>query len=79
MGKTKNDAGDAVMNEAPRFVATVTAPGGPRRRAGFAFGPSPIHLTADDLNEENQKALAADPLLVIRPYAEPEPAATDQA
>lgn len=52
-------------------VLTVSAPAGPRRRAGFAFGPEPIELTAADLGatkkdvEETLNALRADPRLKL--------------
>ncbi len=52
-------------------VLVVSAPGGPRRRAGFAFGPEPVDLTLDQLGEtdEQQKAtfkiLRADPKLKL--------------
>lgn len=55
-----------------RPIVTITAPFA-RRRAGFAFGPTPVHLTEADLDDEKIKALKADPLLSIRPY-EPEEA-----
>ncbi|MGL5447446.1 MAG: hypothetical protein ACRDBL_09070 [Rhabdaerophilum sp.] len=77
MAKTKAETG--TETEAPRFVVTITAPSGPRRRAGFAFGKEPVHLTDADLDEEKEKALTADPQLVIRPYREPEPEAKTEA
>lgn len=49
----------------------VSAPGGPRRRAGFAFGPEPIDLTYDQLGETDEErkavleALRADPKLKL--------------
>jgi hypothetical protein len=49
----------------------VSAPGGPRRRAGFAFGPEPVDLSYDQLGEtdEERKAvldtLRADPKLKL--------------
>ncbi|WP_311272380.1 MULTISPECIES: hypothetical protein [unclassified Rhizobium] len=52
-------------------VLIVSAPGGPRRRAGFAFGPEPIELTFEQLGdtketrEETLNALRADPKLKI--------------
>lgn len=55
-----------------RPIVTITAPFA-RRRAGFAFGPTPVHLTEADLDDEKIKALKGDPLLSIRPY-EPEEA-----
>jgi hypothetical protein len=48
-------------------IVTITAPQA-RRRAGFAFGPTPVHLTRNDLDEDKIKALKADPLLSIREY-----------
>lgn len=58
--------------EAPRYVVTITAPAGPRRRAGFSFGKEPVHLTDADLDEEKFEALKADTQLVIREYVEPD-------
>lgn len=65
MAKTKD--------EAPRLILTITAPVGPRRRAGFAFGKEPVHLTEADLDDAKFEALKADPQLVIRDYVPPEP------
>ena len=36
-----------------------------RRRAGMAFGPSPIELTPDDVSLETIAELLADPQLVV--------------
>jgi hypothetical protein len=58
----------------PRYVITVTSTG-PRRRAGFSFGPTPVHLSEDDLgalSKEQEIALRDDPLLSIRPYQAPD-------
>lgn len=66
-------ARQAAKELASRPIITITAPYA-RRRAGFAFGPTPVHLTAADLDEEKAKALKADPLLSIRPYEEDEAA-----
>lgn len=52
-------------------VLIVTAPGGPRRRAGFSFGPEPVELTQDQLGnsadeiKDTLDVLRADPLLKI--------------
>ena len=49
-------------------VLIVSAPGGPRRRAGFSFGPVPVELRAEDLGDDPGavvEALRADPLLKI--------------
>lgn len=65
--KTATD-NDMIVTEQ---VLIVTAPGGPRRRAGFSFGPEPVELTQDQLGNsaEEIKAtldmLRADPLLKI--------------
>lgn len=73
--KTQTEDGTGV-SEAPRYVVTVTAPSA-RRRAGFAFGPTPVHLTADELEagladkRTVAEALKGDPQLVIRPYEAP--------
>lgn len=48
----------------------VVAPAGPRRRAGFSFGPAARILTVDDLGgrdqaEETVKLLLDDPMLSV--------------
>lgn len=49
----------------------VSAPGGDRRRAGFAFGPEPVELEWEELGETDEdrksvlEALRADPKLKI--------------
>lgn len=49
----------------------ISAPGGDRRRAGFAFGPEPVELEWQDLGETDEdrkrvlEALRADPKLKI--------------
>lgn len=48
----------------------VTAPGGPFRRAGFAFGPEPVEIAIDDLTEDQAKALKTEPLLRFAPVAD---------
>lgn len=50
---------------------TVTAPGGPRRRAGMRFDTQPKVLQLADLNDDQIAALQSDPMLSIR--AEPAP------
>lgn len=68
-----NEEPETAPAAGPDYVVTITAPSH-RRRAGFAFGPVPTHLTAGQLDDEKVAALKADPLLSIRPY-EPEPEA----
>lgn len=49
-------------------VLVVTAPAGPRRRAGFAFGPVAVDLTEEQLGDkpdEIVETLRADPFLKI--------------
>ncbi|MBN8533845.1 MAG: hypothetical protein J0L51_07110 [Rhizobiales bacterium] len=77
MAKSKTES-EETKTEAPRYVVTITAPGGPRRRAGFSFGKEPVHLTEADLDKEKFEALKADTLLVIRDYVEPEAEASSQ-
>jgi hypothetical protein len=56
-----------------RVIIRVTAPAGPRRRAGFAFGPKLRDLTfaeildAGGVPQEVLKALLADPMLSVAP------------
>lgn len=61
-------------------VLIVSAPGGPRRRAGFSFGPVPVELRAEDLGDDPSavvEALRADPLLKIDGRFEERPANDD--
>lgn len=61
-------------------VLIVSAPGGPRRRAGFSFGPVPIELRGEDLGDDPEavlEALRADPLLKIDGRFESRPADED--
>jgi hypothetical protein len=61
-------------------VLIVSAPGGPRRRAGFSFGPVPVELRAEDLGDDPGavvEALRADPLLKIDGRFEERPADDD--
>ena len=49
-------------------VLLVSAPAGPRRRAGFSFNTVPVELREEDLGdnpEEILAALRADPMLKI--------------
>lgn len=58
-------------------VLIVSAPGGPRRRAGFSFGQVPVELRAEDLGDDPSavvEALRADPLLKIDGRLEERPA-----
>lgn len=70
-GEGVNDASVEMEFVTAEPVLIVSAPGGPRRRAGFSFGPEPINLTLDQLGEtdEEQKAafeiLRADPKLKL--------------
>ena len=68
---------DAIVAEQ---VLIVSAPGGPRRRAGFSFGPVPVELRAEDLGDDPEavlEALRADPLLKIDGRFEERPADND--
>lgn len=75
---TSESAGDASAPDEPSVFAQgsmiaeriyiVTAPGGPRRRAGFGFGPEPVELTTDDLGDDPDaviEAIRADPKLKL--------------
>lgn len=61
-------------------ILVVSAPAGPRRRAGFGFGPTPIDLPWEELgatDEERQKTLdrlRSDPMLKIDGRIESRPA-----
>lgn len=61
-------------------VYIISAPGGPRRRAGLSFGPVPVELTYDQLGDdpdETLEALCADPFLKIDGRYEERPAESD--
>ncbi|MGC4409613.1 hypothetical protein D4A92_19730 [Rhizobium rosettiformans] len=61
-------------------VLIVSAPGGPRRRAGFSFGPVPVELRAEDLGDDPAvvlELLRGDPLLKIDGRFEERPADED--
>lgn len=90
LAAVQNAAGKAVIalgaegNEMQMMVADqvliVSAPGGPRRRAGFGFGPVPVELRAEDLGDDPEaviEALRADPLLKIDGRFEERPADED--
>ncbi|MDM9647748.1 hypothetical protein [Rhizobium sp. S163] len=55
----------------------VTAPAGPRRRAGYSFGPIETALTKEELGEKAEQlieAWRADPMLKVdaREFEEPD-------
>ena len=54
------------------YKVEILSPGGPRRRAGMDFGPTPTVVAVDELDEAAQRAIEADPLLTVRPHR-PEP------
>ncbi|CAH0339578.1 hypothetical protein [Rhizobium sp. CECT 9324] len=61
-------------------VLLVSAPGGPRRRAGLAFGPVAIELRYEELGPDPDatlEALRADPFLKIDSRYEDRPADND--
>lgn len=54
--------------KAAEQVLIVSAPGGPRRRAGLSFDKQPVELTEADLGDDPEatvQALRADPKLKI--------------
>ena len=54
------------------YKVEILSPGGPRRRAGMDFGPTPTIVAVDELDEAARRAIEADPLLTVRPHR-PEP------
>jgi hypothetical protein len=61
-------------------VLIVSAPSGPRRRAGLSFGPVPIELRGEDLGDDPEgtiNALRADPYLKIDGRFEEHPEDSD--
>lgn len=67
--ETAPDEGtDQAKMMAAEQVLLVSAPGGPRRRAGLAFDKEPVELTEADLGDDPEatyEALRADPKLKI--------------
>lgn len=58
-------------------VLIVSAPGGPRRRAGFSFGPTAVELRFDELGPDPRatlEVLRSDPMLKIDGRFEERPA-----
>lgn len=73
-GASEGDFAEAIVAEQ---VLIVSAPGGPRRRAGFSFSPVPVELRLEDLGDDPVgvvEALRADPLLKIDGRFEERPA-----
>lgn len=61
-------------------VLIVSAPAGPRRRAGISFGPNPVELRGEDLGDDPERtieALRADPFLKLDYRFEQYPADED--
>lgn len=50
---------------AQQVILTITGPKRGRRRAGRAFGPEPVRISAADLSEAERRVLEADPSLKI--------------
>ncbi|MFC6447171.1 hypothetical protein [Shinella zoogloeoides] len=77
------DDGEVMQMIAAEQVLVVSAPGGPRRRAGFGFGPVPVDLRWEELGADNDERkdvlerLRADPLLKIDSRFEERPAEDD--
>lgn len=49
-------------------ILTISAPAGPRRRNGFAFGPVPVDIPLADLGDDAEtllEAWRADPYLKV--------------
>jgi hypothetical protein len=72
--KPTNTAADAAAPSGmmlAEHIVIVSAPAGPRRRAGFGFGPVPIELRWDELgatDDDREAALNAirtDPMLKL--------------
>lgn len=78
MAKASTSPKPAELSKPEGVTILVTAPGGPRRRAGLDFGKIAVPVALDDISEEQLEALAADPMLTIRPAEAIEaPAETD--
>lgn len=71
--KTKKPVADATESR-DAYKVEILSPGGPRRRAGMDFGPTPTIVAVNKLDEAARKAIEADPLLTVRPHR-PEPIA----
>lgn len=69
--KTKKSSTETVETR-DAFKVEILSPGGPRRRAGMDFGPTPTIVAVDELDEAAKRAIEADPMLTVRPHR-PEP------
>ncbi len=67
MAKSSDAPKPAQMSKPSAMVAMVTAPGGPRRRAGLDFGKVAVPVALDEISEEQLAAIMADPMLTVRP------------
>ncbi|MFC6444570.1 hypothetical protein [Shinella zoogloeoides] len=82
-GAPGEDGGETMQMIAAEQVLVVSAPGGPRRRAGFGFGPVPVDLRWEELGADNDERtdvlerLRADPLLKIDSRFEERPVEDD--
>lgn len=69
-----------VNQQASKTILVVSAPGGPRRRCGRAFGPVPVEIPISELGDNAEdiiNELRTDPLLKVDGrVADPEPAAS---
>ena len=48
-----------------RMIVSIVAIAGPRRRAGFSFGPQPVKIDVSELTEEQIEQLKGDPMLAV--------------
>lgn len=67
MAKASAAPKQAELSKPEGVTILVSAPGGPRRRAGLDFGKIAVPVALDDVSEEQLAAIAADPMLTIRP------------
>ncbi len=75
MAKASASPKSAQLSKPEGVTILVTAPGGPRRRAGLDFGKIAVPVALDDISEEQLDAIAGDPMLTIRPAETVEPPA----
>lgn len=75
MAKASTSPKPAELSKPEGVTILVTAPGGPRRRAGLEFGKIAVPVALDDISQEQLEALAGDPMLTIRPAETVEPPA----
>jgi len=80
--KAEVDATAGAQMMVAERIYIISAPGGPRRRAGHAFGPEPREMRWEDFGDDPDavmEALRADPRIKIDGRFEERPADPEEA